>query len=50
MDIDIWVYGLKNCDKFKAVINNMNTFSNPTLFAITPELWAPYNNFSVYSC
>ena len=47
-DIDIWIFGLEYCDKFKAVIKNMNNMCNPTLFAITSELWAPYHNFSVY--
>ena len=49
-DIYIWVSGLEHCDKFKAVIKNMNTFPNPTLFAIPPEVWAPYHNLSVHSC
>ena len=50
MDIDIWVTNLKHRNKFKAFIKNINTMCNPTLFAITPELWSPYHNFSVYSC
>ena len=49
-DIDIWVSGLEHHDKFKAVIKNMNTLSNPILFDIRPELWAPYHHFSVYGC
>ena len=49
MYVDIWVSGLKHRDRFKAVIANMNTMCNPTLFAIPQELWAPYHNFSVYS-
>ena len=34
-DIDIWVYGLENREKIKAVITNMNTMCNPTILAIT---------------
>ena len=49
-DIDIWVTSLKHRDKFKAFIKNIYNMCNPTLFAVTPELWAPYHNFSVYSC
>ena len=49
-DIDIWVSGLEHCDKFKSVVNNMDTMLNPTIFSITPELREPYQNFSVYSC
>ena len=41
---------LNNRKKFKAVITNMNIMCNPTLFPINQELWAPYHNFSVYSC
>ena len=48
-DIYIWVSVLKNCDNFKAAVKNMNSFSNPTIFAITHELWAPYHNLGVYS-
>ena len=48
-DIDIWVSCLEHCNKFKAVITNMNTMCNPTLFAIPQELLAPYHNFSTYS-
>ena len=33
-DIDIWVLGLEHCDIFKDVIENMNTISSPTIFAI----------------
>ena len=47
MYIDIWVSGLKHCDKSKAVIKNMNNLCNPTLFVILLELWATYRNFSV---
>ena len=49
MDIDIWVSELEHSDKFKAVITNMNTMRNPNLFAIPTEIWAPYQNFRVYS-
>ena len=49
-DIDIWVSGLEHCDKFKAVITNINPLCKNTLFAIPRELWAPYHNFIVYSC
>ena len=49
-DIDIWVSGIEHCNKFKAVITNINTMCKPTLFSIQQELWAPYQNLSVYSC
>ena len=40
-DIDIWVSGLKHHDKLKAVVTKMNSLSNPILFVITHEIWAP---------
>ena len=48
-DIDIWVSGIKHCDKFNAIIVNMNIMCNPPLLAIPQELWSTYHNFSVYS-
>ena len=45
--IYIWVYGIEHRDRFKSVIKNMNTLSKPTIFAIPPELWVPYHNFSI---
>ena len=48
-NIDIWVSGLEHRERFKAVIRNINTLCNPSLFAIPQELLAPCHNFSVYS-
>ena len=48
-DIYIWVSGLKHCNKFKAVITNMNTMCNTTLLEIPQEIWMTYHNFSIYS-
>ena len=47
--IDIWVSGLEHRERFKAVIRNINTLCNPSLFAIPQELLAPCHNFSAYS-
>ena len=49
-DSDILVYGLEYRDNFKVVIIDINPLCKPTLFVITQQIWAPYHNFSVYSC
>ena len=48
-DIEIWVSGLEHRDKFKAVVSRINSMYNPIIYAITHELWTPYQNFRVYS-
>ena len=47
-DIEIWVPGLKHCDKFKAVVSQINSMYNPVLFSITHDLCKPYHNFGVF--
>ena len=48
-DIEIWVSGLEHRDKFMAVVSRINSMYNPIIYAITHELWTPYQNFRVYS-
>ena len=48
MDIEIWVYGFKNHDKFKPVVLHIKTMCNPILFGIPHYLWTPYHNVGVF--
>ena len=47
-NIEIWVSGLDNRDKFKAVVSLNNIMYKPVLSAINQELWTPHHNFGVY--
>ena len=48
-NIEIWVSGLKHCDKSKSAVSRFNFMHNPVLSYIPQELWTPYHNSGVYS-
>ena len=48
MDIEIWVFGLENRDKFKANVSCINFMYNPVLFSIPTEIWTPKQNFRFF--
>ena len=43
-DIDIWLSGLEDHNKFKRVILSFKYVCNPVLFTITHDLWTLYHN------
>ena len=44
-DIDIWLSGLDQHNKFKHIISRFKYMSNPILFAISYDLCNTYHNF-----
>ena len=48
MDIEIWLSGLKHCDKFNAVALRINSIYSPVIFVIIQELWKTYHNFGFF--
>ena len=47
-NIDIWLSGLENCNKFKHFISRFKFMCNPILFEITYNIWTLYHNLCAF--